>query len=86
MIGLSMLHFPSNTVMTSTSLYHFIRSFGSKIESVDALNVLLIKNYNAILHIVNKQLNVCNNYYNIFTITQITIITQYLITGTFKIH
>jgi len=70
MIASAMLHFPSNNQMTSTSLFHYIKSFGSKIESVDALNAILTKNCNEIQHLVNKQLNVCNNYYNIFTITQ----------------
>jgi hypothetical protein len=72
--------------MSTSSLYHFIKSFGSRIANIDELSCILIKNCNAIQYFINTQQNVCNNYYNIFTITQITIITQYLITGTFKIH
>jgi len=55
-------------------------------KGVETLNGLLIKYCDAIQYLMNTKENVCNNFYNTFTITQITIMTQYLITGTFKIH
>ncbi|KAL4126372.1 hypothetical protein QTP88_010594 [Uroleucon formosanum] len=52
MIGSAILHLQSNDQMTSRSVYHYIKSFGSKIESVDALNDILIKNCDEIQYFV----------------------------------
>jgi len=85
MISSSILHFP-NGVITSTTLFHYIRSFGSRMECADVLNVLLITKCSTIQNLIDKQLDVCNNYWYILTITQITLLIQYLIIGTFKIQ
>lgn len=37
-------------------------------KGVEALNRLLIKNCDAIQYLINTKENVCNNFYNIFTI------------------
>jgi len=80
------IKFNSNSHLLSSSLLHFINSHGCRINSVGQFNLILTSKCNKIQYLINKNVNVCNNFNNIFTITQLTIITQYLLTDTHKIQ
>lgn len=86
MVGSVILQLPNSHIILSLSLFHLVKSYGCRMKCAKAFNFMSTNNCNTVQNLLYTQTKVCNNYNNIFTITKITIITQYLLTATLKIH
>jgi len=72
MIASSVHQFPQNKYLTSIGLLHLLKSYGSRIKSIEKFNHILNTKCSQIQSLIYQKINVCNNYYNIhiYTIPQ----------------